>query len=103
MVPSAQEGIAAGASVSARALRSRAAIERTLLAVGSHDVAIDLLAGALAGRGLELVSANVGSIGGLTALRERAARLAGSTRSSRATAATTWRPCDATARANGSR
>jgi putative molybdopterin biosynthesis protein len=77
VVPRTQEGIAAGARVSARALRPLEAIERTLLAVGSHDVAIDLLAGALAERGLELVSANVGSIGGLVALRERATHVAG--------------------------
>jgi putative molybdopterin biosynthesis protein len=40
-------------------------------------VAIDLLGGALADRGLELVSANVGSIAGLAALRAQAAHLAG--------------------------
>ena len=64
-------------SCAPRALRPRAAIEKTLLAVGSHDVAIDLLAGALARRGLELVSANVGSIAGLVALRDGATHLAG--------------------------
>jgi putative molybdopterin biosynthesis protein len=77
VVPRLQEGIAAGERVTARALRPAAAIERTLLAVGSHDVAIDLLGGALADHGLELVSANVGSIGGLVALRDRAAHVAG--------------------------
>ena len=46
-------------------------------AVGSHDVAIDLLAGALADRGLELVSANVGSIAGLVALRSGSTHVAG--------------------------
>ena len=76
-VPRFQEGIAAGARVTARALRPLAAIERTLLAIGSHDVALDLLAGRLAARGAELVSAHVGSIAGLAALRERGAHLAG--------------------------
>jgi putative molybdopterin biosynthesis protein len=71
------EGAHAGTTLTARALRGRASIERTLLAVGSHDVAIDLLAGALADRGLELVSANVGSIAGLIALRAGATHLAG--------------------------
>jgi putative molybdopterin biosynthesis protein len=61
----------------ARALRGVASIDRTLLAVGSHDVAIDLLAGALADRGLELVSANVGSIAGLVALRTASTHVAG--------------------------
>jgi putative molybdopterin biosynthesis protein len=77
MVPRFCEGVAAGERVTARLLRPRQAIERTVLAVGSHDVAIDLLAGALADRGLELVSANVGSIAGLVALRAQAAHFAG--------------------------
>ncbi|MEA2784278.1 MAG: molybdopterin molybdotransferase, partial [Candidatus Eremiobacteraeota bacterium] len=58
-------------------LRPLAQIERTLLAVGSHDVALDLLAGHLAAMDVELVSAHVGSIAGLVALRERSAHLAG--------------------------
>jgi putative molybdopterin biosynthesis protein len=77
VVPRTQEGHAAGTRVAARALRPPHAIERTLLAVGSHDVAIDLLAGALADRDLELVSANVGSIAGLVALRDGATHVAG--------------------------
>ena len=76
-VPRLSEGARAGARVVARALRPLAQIERTLLAVGSHDVALDLLAGRLAADGIELVSAHVGSIAGLVALRERSAHLAG--------------------------
>jgi putative molybdopterin biosynthesis protein len=76
-VPRLSEGMRAGTQVTARALRPLAQIERTLLAVGSHDVALDLLAGRLAAEGVELVSAHVGSIAGLVALRERAAHLAG--------------------------
>lgn len=71
------EGAHAGTTLPARALRGTASIERTLLAVGSHDVAIDLLAGAVADRGLELVSANVGSIAGLVALRSGSTHIAG--------------------------
>jgi putative molybdopterin biosynthesis protein len=71
------EGAHPGTTLPARALRGIASIERTLLAVGSHDVAIDLLAGALADRGLELVSANVGSIAGLVALRSGSTHVAG--------------------------
>ncbi len=71
------EGAHPGTVLPARALRGVAAIERTLLAVGSHDVAIDLLAGALAGRGVELVSANVGSIAGLVALASGSTHVAG--------------------------
>jgi molybdopterin molybdotransferase/putative molybdopterin biosynthesis protein len=76
-VPRFSEGARAGTRVVARALRPLAQIERTLLAVGSHDVALDLLSGRLAGEGVELVSAHVGSIAGLGALRERSAHLAG--------------------------
>lgn len=76
-VPRFSEGIPAGETVRARALRPLTAIERTLLAVGSHDVALDLLAGRLASDEIELVSAHVGSIAGLVALRERATHIAG--------------------------
>lgn len=77
VVPRHSEGAQAGERLRARALRSTSAVERTLLAVGSHDVAVDLLAGALAAHSLELVSANVGSIAGLTALAARATHVAG--------------------------
>jgi putative molybdopterin biosynthesis protein len=76
-VPRFSEGVPAGGTVRARALRPLAAIERTLLAVGSHDVALDLLAGRLASEEIELVSAHVGSIAGLVALREHATHVAG--------------------------
>ncbi|HEY0382531.1 MAG TPA: molybdopterin biosynthesis protein [Candidatus Elarobacter sp.] len=76
-VPRFSEGARAGTTVAARALRPLAQIERTLLAVGSHDVALDLLAGRLSANDIELVSAHVGSIAGLVALRERSAHLAG--------------------------
>ena len=76
-IPRFSEGAHPGTRLLARALRPLAQIERTLLAVGSHDVALDLLAGRLARDGTELVSAHVGSIAGLVALRERSAHLAG--------------------------
>jgi putative molybdopterin biosynthesis protein len=76
-IPRFSEGARAGAQITARALRPLAQIERTLLAVGSHDVALDLVAGRLAAHAIDLVSAHVGSIAGLVALRERACHLAG--------------------------
>jgi putative molybdopterin biosynthesis protein len=76
-IPRFSEGVRGGAQIPARALRPLAQIERTLLAVGSHDVALDLVAGRLAASEIELVSAHVGSIAGLVALRERACHLAG--------------------------
>ncbi len=76
-VPRFSEGARAGTRMRARALRPLDHIERTLLAIGSHDVALDAIAGRLARLGTELVSAHVGSIAGLGALRDRAAHLAG--------------------------
>jgi putative molybdopterin biosynthesis protein len=77
VVPRHSEGVQAGEIVRARVLRPRSQIDRTLLAVGSHDVALDLLAGAVARSGIELVSANVGSIAGIVALAEGATHMAG--------------------------
>jgi molybdopterin molybdotransferase/putative molybdopterin biosynthesis protein len=77
VVPRFSEGVREGERVRARALRPLEVIERTLLAVGSHDVAIDLLAGRLAARGLDLVSANVGSIAGLATLGVGGTHVAG--------------------------
>lgn len=77
VIPRLSEGLAAGASIRVRALRPPAAIERTVLAVGSHDVALDLLAGRLAAGGIELISANVGSIAGLAALAAAGTHVAG--------------------------
>ncbi len=50
------------------------------MAIGSHDLTLDLLAQFLAARDgrLRLMSANVGSLGGLVALRRGEAHLAGS-------------------------
>jgi putative molybdopterin biosynthesis protein len=76
-IPRFSEGARAGTRVAARALRPLAQIERTLLAVGSHDMALDLLAGRLAADGVDLVSAHVGSIAGLVALREHSTHMAG--------------------------
>ncbi len=83
IVPRGSQGIAAGEEVEVRLYRSPREIERTILAIGSHDMTLDLLAQFLAGNGsLEarrrLASANVGSQGGLLALKRGEAHLAGS-------------------------
>jgi putative molybdopterin biosynthesis protein len=61
-----------------RLYTSPAEIERTILAIGSHDICLDLMAQFLAGHSRRLTSANVGSQGGLVALRRGEAHLAGS-------------------------
>ena len=80
VIPRFSEGIAAGERVDVRLYRDSHAIKRTIVAIGSHDLALDLLAQFLAERapGMRLASANVGSLGGLVALRRGEAHMAGS-------------------------
>lgn len=79
-IPRFSEGAEAGAAVTVHLYRSTADIERTIVAIGSHDLTLDLLAQFLAERHnrLRLSSANVGSLSGLVALRRGEAHLAGS-------------------------
>lgn len=72
------QGVEAGKPVRVRLYRHPAEIERTILAIGSHDLTLDIVAQELAVRQRRLVSANVGSQGGLVALRRGEAHLAGS-------------------------
>jgi putative molybdopterin biosynthesis protein len=85
IIPRHQEGLNAGDSVTVRLYRPPEQIARTIVAIGSHDLTLDLMAQALAeraltdpGGALRLSSANVGSQGGLVALRRGEAHLAGS-------------------------
>jgi putative molybdopterin biosynthesis protein len=78
ILPRGVQGLEAGSPVRVRMYRSTGEIERTIFAIGSHDMTLDLLAQFLMQRGRRLVSANVGSLGGLVALRRGEAHLAGS-------------------------
>jgi putative molybdopterin biosynthesis protein len=79
-VPRFSEGVDAGAEVNVHLYRTPQQIARTIVAIGSHDITLDLLAQFLAERapGFRLSSANVGSLGGLVALKRGEAHLAGS-------------------------
>jgi putative molybdopterin biosynthesis protein len=79
-IPRFAEGVHAGAEVDIEVLRSMDEVRKTIVAIGSHDLALDLLSNALARRtpGASLASANVGSLGGLLALARGEAHLAGS-------------------------
>ncbi|MHB1134812.1 MAG: molybdopterin biosynthesis protein [Chloroflexota bacterium] len=79
-VPRFSEGVHAGGEVDVDLLRPPEMIARTIVAIGSHDMTLDLLASHLRRRHPELAlsSANVGSLGGLAALRRGEAHLAGS-------------------------
>jgi putative molybdopterin biosynthesis protein len=78
ILPRGVQGLEAGAPVAVRLYRSPNELHRTIFAIGSHDMTLDLLAQHLNERGRRLVSANVGSLGGLVALRRGEAHLAGS-------------------------
>jgi putative molybdopterin biosynthesis protein len=80
VVPAALEGRHAGDEVQVRLLRALEEIEHTIVITGSHDLILDLAASALRGRdpGVTLASSNVGSLGGLTALRDGLCHVAGS-------------------------
>ena len=77
-IPPGVQGLEAGKRVTVHLYRSPAEVERAIVALGSHDLTLDLLAQFLAERGSRLTSANVGSLGGLIALSRGEAHLAGS-------------------------
>jgi putative molybdopterin biosynthesis protein len=76
--PPGSQGESAGAKVRVNLYRKRTELERTILAIGSHDLTLDLLAQFLSPLGRRLTSSNVGSLGGLIALRRGEAHMAGS-------------------------
>ncbi len=79
-VPVLQEGLEADQVVEAELLKPLEEIEGTIVAIGSHDNTLDVLADLLRRHDarLSLSSGNVGSLGGLKALASRQAHLAGS-------------------------
>jgi putative molybdopterin biosynthesis protein len=78
-IPRFSEGADAGSEVAVHLYRDARELAQTILAIGSHDLTLDLLAQFLAERsGTRLASANVGSLGGLVALRRGECHLAGS-------------------------
>jgi putative molybdopterin biosynthesis protein len=78
IIPRGVQGLEAGEKVRIRLYRSQKELENTLFITGSHDLTLDVLAEYLAERGHRLVTANVGSLGGLLALRKREAHGSGS-------------------------
>jgi putative molybdopterin biosynthesis protein len=73
------EGVEAGETVDLEPLRPLEQIESQLLAVGSHDLLLDLLSDRLGQRmpGSGISSAHVGSLAGLTALKRGECHFAG--------------------------
>lgn len=78
LLPRGVQGLSAGETVNVRLYRSEKEIENTIFCIGSHDISLDILAQFLAIKNRRFVSANVGSLGGLVALRRGECHLAGS-------------------------
>ena len=66
-IPRGEQGFEPGAAVTVSLFRPPESLTRTVVAIGSHDLTLDLLADELGRRhpGRRLSSANVGSLGGL--------------------------------------
>lgn len=78
-VPRFAEGFEAGSVVTVELLRTRREIEETIVIIGSHDLALDIIANFLRLKFPEatLSSAHVGSLGGLLAVKRGEAHAAG--------------------------
>ena len=78
-IPRHLEGLDAGAAVDVELLRHPEEVENTIVAIGSHDLTLDLMQSHLRRNrpAPNLASAHVGSLGGLAALRRGDAHLAG--------------------------
>ena len=79
-IPRFKEGHHQGEVVRVELRTEIARVRNTIMAIGSHDMTLDLLSNALGQRdpSMRLSSAHVGSLGGLLALQRREAHLAGS-------------------------
>ena len=78
ILPRGVQGAEAGDPVDVHLYRSQAELTRTIFCIGSHDMTLDLLAQFLSRRDRRFTSANVGSQGGLIALKRSEAHMAGS-------------------------
>lgn len=73
-----QEGLEAGDTCTVWLKHSRDVIDNTLITIGSHDMAIDILGDILKkNHGVRLVSTNAGSMGGIMALRRKETHFSG--------------------------
>ena len=78
-IPRHSEGLKANDMAHAELLQSEFTIENTIMAVGSHDNSLDILADQISQQhpGIKLASSHVGSLGGLLALKRGSCHLAG--------------------------
>ncbi len=78
IIPRGIQGLQANEDIQVRLYSQPHEIEKTIIAIGSHDIILDIIAQFLAQRTRRLVSSNVGSLGGLIALQNSMAHIAGS-------------------------
>ncbi len=78
IVPRGIQGLEAGEKITIHLNKNKNLLSETLLTIGSHDLTLDLLAEYLSKKGKRLVSANVGSLGGLISLNRGESHFSGS-------------------------
>ncbi len=79
-IPALSEGVTQNEEMEAELLVDEEEILNTVVVIGSHDITIDVLADEIRRRGhnIRVSSGNVGSLGGLMALRKGSCHVAGS-------------------------
>ncbi len=78
IIPPGVQGIEAGGDVMVQLYRSKKVLDSTILCIGSHDMLLDVMSQFLSKYNRRLVSANVGSQGGLISLNRGESHMAGS-------------------------
>ena len=79
-IPALSEGVSQDEEIEAELLVDEEEILNTVVIIGSHDITIDIIADEVRRRGhnIRISSGNVGSLGGLMALRKGTCHIAGS-------------------------
>ena len=80
-VPQELSGVSEGEAMEVELLKPIDIVDHNILAIGSHDMTLDLLGSLIkerTGGRVQLSSSNVGSLGGLLALKKQISHLAGS-------------------------
>jgi putative molybdopterin biosynthesis protein len=79
-IPALSEGVTQKEAMKAELLVDREELRNTVVIIGSHDMTLDILADEIRrkGRNIRISSGNVGSLGGLIALRKGTCHMAGS-------------------------
>ena len=78
IIPRGIQGLQAGDPVQVRLYRTKEELRNTIFIIGSHDLTLDLLAQFLSPHQRRLASVNVGSLGGIMAIKHGETHLAGS-------------------------